>query len=158
MGLVTGAKRRLRTVPLALLILYTVFIGFVTLTPEQLATGPGSFIASLLDFLASHRITAWIDYVILEKLANVGMFIPFGLLVALQAGRRRWWLGWVAGSAFTCIIEGTQATLLSPTRYATISDLVTNSLGAGIGAVMGLIIMIIWPPRRDRVPVDHEVR
>jgi glycopeptide antibiotics resistance protein len=155
---VTGAKRRLRTVPLALLILYTVFIGLVTLTPEQLATGPGSFIAGLLDFLASHRVTAWIDYVILEKLANVGMFIPFGLLVALQLGRRRWWVGWAAGIVFTCLIEGTQATLLSPTRYATISDLWTNSLGAGIGAVLGLIIMIIWPPRRDPVPVDHEVR
>lgn len=154
----TGAKRRLRTVPLALLILYTVFIGLVTLTPNQLDTAPGSFIAELLEFLASHRLTAWIDYVILEKLANVGMFVPFGLLVALQCGRRRWWVGWVAGIAFTCIIEGTQATLLSPTRYGTISDLVTNSLGAAIGAVIALLAMTIWPPRWETVPVDHEVR
>ena len=154
----TGSRRRLRTVPLVLLILYTVFIGLVTLTPNQMDTGPGSFIAGLLEFLASHRVTAWIDYDILEKLANVGMFIPFGLLVALQCGRSRWWAGWVAGIAFTCLIEGTQATLLSPTRFGTISDLVTNSLGAGIGAVVGLIVMTIWPPRMDRVPVDHEVR
>ncbi|MGO3022256.1 MAG: VanZ family protein [Brevibacterium sp.] len=154
----TGARRALRTVPLALLLLYTIFIGLVTLTPNQLDTGPGSFIAGLLEFLASHRATAWIDYVILEKLANVGMFIPFGLLVALQCGPHRWWVGWVAGIAFTCLIEGTQATLLSPTRYATISDLVTNSLGAGIGAVVGLIVMTIRPPRMDRVPIDHEVR
>ena len=55
-------------------------------------------------------------------------------------------------------IPATQPTLLSPTRFATVSDLVTNSLGAGIGAVLGLIVMIIWPPRMDRVPVDHEVR
>ena len=154
----TGSRRRLRTVPLALLILYTVFIGLVTLTPNQMDTGPGSFIMGLLDFLASHRVTAWIDYDILEKLANVGMFIPFGLLVALQFGRRRWWAGWVAGIAFTCLIEGTQATLLSPTRFGTISDLVTNSLGAGIGAVVGLIVMTIWQPRMDQVPTDHEVR
>lgn len=153
-----GTRRRLRTVPLALLILYTIFIGLVTLTPNQLDTGPGSFIMGLLDFLASHRATAWIDYVILEKLANVGMFIPFGLLVALQCGCRRWWVGWVTGIVFTCLIEGTQATLLSPTRYATISDLVTNSLGAGIGAAAGLIAMLIWPPDRDDVAVDHEVR
>ena len=91
----TGARRQLRTVPLALLILYTIFIGLVTLTPNQLDTGPGSFIAGLLEFLASHRATAWIDYVILEKLANVGMFVPFGLLVALQCGPHRWWVGWV---------------------------------------------------------------
>ena len=143
--------------PLALLILYTVFIGLVTLTPNQLDTGPGSFIALLLEFLASHRVTSWIDYDMLEKLANVGMFIPFGLLVALQCGRSRWWVGWVAGIAFTCLIEGTQATLLSPTRFGTISDLVTNSLGAGIGAVAGLVAMTLWPGPDD-VPVDHEVR
>lgn len=154
----TGVSRRLRTVPLALLILYTIFIGLVTLTPNQLDTGSGSFIARLLEFLASHPVTAWIDYDILEKLANVGMFVPFGLLVALQCGRSRWWVGWVTGIAFTCLIEGTQATLLSPTRFATISDLVTNSLGAGIGALLGLIVMTIWPPRWDDEPIDHEVR
>ncbi len=154
----TGAQRSVRTVPLALLILYTIFIGLVTLSPQQLDTSPGSFIAGLLDFLASHRLTAWIDYDILEELANVGMFVPFGFLVSLQAGRRRWWLGWVTGIAFTCLIEGTQATLLSATRFATVSDLVTNSLGAGIGAVLALIGMIIWPPRRHDVPIDHEVR
>ncbi|WP_240689558.1 VanZ family protein [Brevibacterium sp. S111] len=154
----TGSKRRVRSVPLALLILYTIFIGLVTLTPNQLDTGSGSFIARLLEFLASHPVTAWIDYDILEKLANVGMFVPFGLLVALQCGRSRWWVGWVTGIAFTCLIEGTQATLLSPTRFATISDLVTNSLGAGIGALLGLIVMTIWPPRWDDEPIDHEVR
>ncbi|TGD12914.1 VanZ family protein [Brevibacterium sp. S111] len=148
----------MRSVPLALLILYTIFIGLVTLTPNQLDTGSGSFIARLLEFLASHPVTAWIDYDILEKLANVGMFVPFGLLVALQCGRSRWWVGWVTGIAFTCLIEGTQATLLSPTRFATISDLVTNSLGAGIGALLGLIVMTIWPPRWDDEPIDHEVR
>lgn len=142
--------------PMALLILYTIFIGLVTLTPNQLDTGPGSFIAWLLEFLASHRATAWIDYYVLEKLANVGMFIPFGLLMALQCGRSRWWVGWVTGIAFTCVIEGTQATLLSPTRFGTISDLVTNSLGAGIGAVAGLVAMTLWPGHDD-VPVDHEV-
>jgi VanZ family protein len=76
-----------------------------------------------------------------------------------KCGRRRWWLGWVTGIAFTCLIEGAQATLLSPTRFATISDLVTNSLGAGIGAPSSaLIAMTIWPPRRDDEPIDHEVR
>jgi glycopeptide antibiotics resistance protein len=154
----TGAKRRVQTVPLALLILYTIFIGLVTLSPQQMDTEPGSFIAELLDFLASHPVTAWIDYDTLEKLANVGMFVPFGFLMALQVGRRRWWIGWVAGIAFTCLIEGTQATLLSATRFATVSDLVTNSLGAGIGAALALLVMTIWPPDRDDVAIDHEVR
>ncbi|MFC9441440.1 MULTISPECIES: VanZ family protein [Brevibacterium] len=154
----SGYRQRLRTVPLGLLILYTAFIALVTLTPQQLDTGPDSFIARLLAFLASHESTAWIDYVTLEKLANVGLFVPFGFLLALQLGPRRWWIGWVAGLVFTCLIEGTQLTLLSPTRFGTVSDLVTNTLGAGLGAALALLVMLIWPPRTEKEPVDYVVR
>src|SRR5699024_1026915 len=75
--------------PLVLLIFYTIFIGLVTLTPRQLDTSPGSFIGRLLNFLASHRLTQWLTYERVEMLANVGMFVPFGLLLALHLGRKR---------------------------------------------------------------------
>ncbi|PCC18243.1 VanZ family protein [Brevibacterium aurantiacum] len=144
--------------PLVLLILYTLFIGLMTLTPYQLDVSPGGPIGKLLEFFAAHRLTAWLTYTRVELLANVAMFIPFGFLLALHLGRRRWWLGWVAGAAFTCIIEGTQATLLSPTRYGTISDLVTNTIGAGVGAVLGLILMVILPPLKKQDTADPVVR
>src|SRR5699024_12866262 len=104
----TGAQRSVRAAPVALLILYTIFIGLVTLSPQQMDTGPGSFIAELLDLLASHRLTAWIVYDILVKLANVGMFVTFGFLVSLQAVGRRWRLGLFTCIAFTSLIDGAQ--------------------------------------------------
>ena len=143
--------------PLALLIFYTLFIAFMTLTPQQLDTGPESPIGRMLEFFSSHRLTEWLTYGRVEKLANVAMFVPFGLLLALHLGPRRWWLGWVIGAAFSGVIEGAQATLLSPTRYATISDLVTNTVGAGIGAALALALMLVLPPE-EKEPVDRVVR
>ncbi|WP_257930023.1 VanZ family protein [Brevibacterium sp. 239c] len=154
----TGRRGRMGDAPLVLLILYTLFIGFVTLTPMQLDTGPAGPIGRLLQFFADHQVTSWLTYTLVEKLANVAMFVPFGFLIALHKGRRRWWVGWVAGAVFTCLIEGTQATLLSPTRYATISDLITNTLGAGIGAVLALVLMILLPSRGDPDETDRVVR
>lgn len=154
----TSRQRRMGDMPLVLLILYTVFIGFITLTPMQLDVSPAGPIGRLLQFFADHQVTSWLTYPLVEKLANVAMFVPFGLLVALHVGRRRWWVGWAVGAAFTCLIEGTQATLLSPTRYATISDLITNTLGAGIGAVLALVLMTLLPPRGGPEEVDRVVR
>lgn len=143
--------------PLALLIFYTLFIAFMTLTPHQLDTSPEGPIGRLLEFFAAHQVTAWLTYPVVEALANVAMFVPFGFLLALHLGRRQWWIGWAIGVVFTFLIEGTQATLLSPTRYATISDLITNSIGAGVGAVLALILMLLLPPEESE-PVDRVVR
>ena len=103
-------------------------------------------------------MTSWLTYTLVEKLANVAMFVPFGFLLALHMGRRRWWVGWAAGAAFTCLIEGAQVTLLSPTRFGTISDLITNTLGAGIGAVLALLIMVLLPERDEPEEVERVVR
>ena len=84
-----GHDHRFGDAPLVLLIFYTIFIGLVTLTPRQLDTSPASFIGRLLNFLASHRATQWLTYERVEMLANVGMFVPFGLLLALHLGRKR---------------------------------------------------------------------
>lgn len=144
--------------PLVLLIFYTLFIAFMTLTPTQLDVSPSGPIGRLLQFFADHQVTSWLTYTRVEKLANVAMFVPFGFLIALHMGRRRWWVGWAVGAAFTCLIEGTQATLLSPTRYATISDLITNTIGAGIGAVLALVLMLLLPSREEPDKTDRVVR
>lgn len=153
----TGHGQRGGNAPLVMLIFYTLFIAFVTLSPQQLDTSPEGPIGRLLEFFSSHRVTEWLTYGRVEKLANVAMFVPFGFLLALQLGRRRWWIAWVAGVAFTCLIEGAQATLLSPTRFATISDLITNTIGAGIGAVLALIVMLLPRPPEEE-PIDRVVR
>jgi glycopeptide antibiotics resistance protein len=144
--------RESRTVgaPLVLLVLYTLLIAAVTLTPQQLGTGSGTLIGHMLDIFASHRETSWLTYERVEKLGNVAMFVPFGFLAALHFGRNRWWLGFAFGASFSAAIEIFQGTVLTQSRFATFSDLVTNTIGAGIGAVLGLAWMAVWPPRSAR--------
>lgn len=143
--------------PLALLIFYTLFIAFMTLTPQQLDTSPEGPIGRMLEFFSSHRLTEWLTYGRVEKLANVAMFVPFGFLLALHLGRRRWWLGGVIGAAFSGVIEGVQGTVFTQTRFATVSDLITNTIGAGIGAVLALALMLVLPPE-EKEPIDRVVR
>ncbi|UVI36153.1 VanZ family protein [Brevibacterium spongiae] len=144
----TDRDQRTVGAPLALLVLYTLFIAAITLTPQQMGTGPNTLIGHALDLFAAHRETAWLTYERVEKLGNVAMFIPFGFLAALHFGRRRWWLGFVVGASFSTAIEIFQGTVLTQTRFATLSDLVTNTIGAGIGALLGLCCMAVWPVRR----------
>lgn len=146
----TDRDQRTVGAPLALLVLYTLFIAAVTLSPQQPGTGPDTLIGHLLDLFAAHRETAWLTYERVEKLGNVAMFIPFGLLAALHFGRRRWWLGFAIGASFSAAIEIFQGTVLTQTRFATLSDLVTNTLGAGIGALLGVCCMAVWPRRRTK--------
>ena len=153
----TTRDQRTVGAPLALLVLYTLFIAAITLTPQQMGTGPDTLIGHLLDLFAAHRETAWLTYERVEKLGNVAMFIPFGFLAALHFGRRRWWLGFLFGASFSAAIEIFQGTVLTQTRFATLSDLVTNTLGAGIGAFLGPCCMAVWPARTARAGADREL-
>src|SRR5699024_472213 len=69
-----------------------------------------------------------------------------------------WWWGWLIGSAFSGVIEGVQGTVFTQTRFATLSDFITNTTGAGIGAGLALLIMVAFPPRADPDPIASVVR
>jgi glycopeptide antibiotics resistance protein len=86
-----------------------------------------------------------------EMLANVALFVPLGLAVALRAPRlamRRL----VAGAAVLAIsLEVTQALLLRG-RAADITDVLVNTFGASIGFGLGRAAHRIWaksPPRQE---------
>ncbi|SDT24720.1 VanZ family protein [Microlunatus soli] len=134
-----GRRPRRRLLRVAA-IAYTVVIGLVTLTPGAIDPNHRGPIGRLLDLLARHPVTGWLTFDRVEKLANVAMFVPFGFLLALLAGRRRWWVGLITGAVFSCLIEGIQGTLLAATRVADVSDLITNTIGAGIGALVAIAV------------------
>jgi VanZ family protein len=127
-----------RAVLTLLTLAYTGFVCRVTMdpTPPDVSSGT-STVTLALDRLAQHPATAWITFDLVEFLANVAMFVPFGLLVVLLVGSRRWWLAVLAGALFTGVIESVQGLFL-PARVADPSDLVANTLGALIGAVIAL--------------------
>ncbi|NYD68536.1 glycopeptide antibiotics resistance protein [Agromyces atrinae] len=77
-----------------------------------------------------------VAYPVLEFSANIALFVPFGILVALSIPRSRRRFGMTAALAFlsSCAIELIQLSI--PTRVSTVSDVVANTLGGIIGALI----------------------
>lgn len=113
---------------------YLVVVGFVVWSPAPEAfaySGPlGSLARGVSGVLGAPFETT---YDVLEMLANVVMFVPFGAFAMAAFPGMRVWSTTLAGFVTSGIIEGVQ--LFIPTRYSTVSDLVTNTLGALLGAL-----------------------
>ena len=121
---------------------YLLFVGWVTLNPAP----PNPARNELL--LAVLRVVP-ISYEALEVMANVGMFVPIGVLITILS--RHWWVALVVGIALTCGIEFTQQFL--PARFPSVSDLVANSSGALLGAG----VVAVWMRRRSGLTEPHRV-
>ena len=86
----------------------------------------------------------WVTYTQLESFANVVLFVPFGLLIALLVPTRWWWLVVIGLIAVAGGIELGQALFL-PGRVPTIDDVLANSTGGVAGVLIaGIIRGIGW--------------
>jgi glycopeptide antibiotics resistance protein len=116
-----------------LFAVYLVVVGFIVWSPQ-----PKGGVGIL------HVVALWVASVLgtpsgptfdaLEVAANVVMFVPFGVLALAAYRWMRVWSATLAGLVTSGIIEGVQ--LFLPTRYSTISDLIANTAGALLGALL----------------------
>ena len=124
-----------RAIAAAALAAYTAFVLVVTLTPRMPGTGfVGRLVNSVLDALHARGLFLAVDYSVVEFTANIGMFIPLGVLAALVV-RSHWII--VAGPLFSGFIELFQANIL-PTRVGEWRDVLSNSLGFVLG------VAVVW--------------
>lgn len=123
---VTSVDRR---VPAMLLVPYLVAVGVVTLSPAPASDETLGTVRTVVAWLARHGLP--VTYLGVEAVANVVMFVPFGVLVGLLL--RRWWAVVLLAAATSTLIETVQLAL--PTRFSTVQDVVMNTLGAGVGVV-----------------------
>lgn len=136
---------------------YLAAVLVVTLWPSPQSTDAPGWATATLDFLQSLGIP--ITLPVLEALANVVMFGPFGVLgVPLLRGataRRRgaplgvWHAAAVvtlAGCALSVAIELTQNLL--PGRVPTVQDVVLNTAGALLGAALAAVLVLTVGARR----------
>ena len=112
-------------------VAYLAVVAYMTLTPDPQGWEPGTPVAEAIDWLEQHTQTDAYD--IIEALANVVMFVPFGILAWLWLRRR--WAAILVGFTASCCIELSQLAFL-PTRYASVQDVLMNSLGAAIGVAL----------------------
>ncbi|WP_368783604.1 VanZ family protein [Arthrobacter sp. B1805] len=84
-------------------------------------------------------------YGAVEFLANVVMFVPFGVFWFILAPRGWRWAGPLAGMGLSASIEVAQLLLL-PQRVASPYDVLANTLGALAGCTLGWVMLL--PERR----------
>lgn len=92
-----------------------------------------------------------------QRTLNVLLFVPAGLFLVLAVGRG-WWgavlapLGLLALAAYSLAIELVQLQLARLDRACDVTDVVDNVLGAGIGFVIGVVLLPVVRPWRGRRP------
>jgi len=131
------SRARLRT---WLAIGYTLFIVYGSLTPFSGWRGQG------LDFIEVLRAPFQLTYTAFDAIINLLSYLPFGLLLGLIL-RARFGalvsviLGLCSGVLLSASMEYLQMYL--PSRTSSNLDLMTNSAGALIGALLG-VSMASW--------------
>jgi VanZ family protein len=116
-----------------LLGIYVIGLAVVALSPVSPIRG-----VDLSQELDSAGL-GWVTYTQLESFANVMLFVPLGLLIALLVSTRWWWAVVVVLVLLAGGIELGQALFL-PGRVPTIDDVLANSTGAVVGVAIAAVI------------------
>ena len=87
------------------------------------------------------------DYGRVDVVHNIFLFIPLAL--GLRVLGLRTTTVWVGGTAISLIVESLQLAVI-PGRDASLSDLLTNSLGSWIGAATGTALASLLSPTRKQ--------
>lgn len=92
-------------------------------------------LADVIAWLHAHGVPTWFGYRAIEASANVLMFVPFGVLLALLLPSRLRVLAVAVPVGLSLGVELAQAVWL-PRRVATGWDVLMNSTGAALGAAV----------------------
>jgi hypothetical protein len=143
---------------LGLLLWSLVVIGLVTLLPANGAPGivsaEGRLAVCSWDIGGPAPDGFWI-FAGGQRLLNTVIFVPSGALLVLVV--TRWRAGWVLVplglgllAAYSAVIEKTQLELARLDRACDVTDILDNTLGAAIGVAVGLLLMLVLRPWRQR--------
>lgn len=119
-----------------LLAVYLVALAWIVFMPARTAGRVIGLVDVVAGWAGAFGVPFDVAYPVLEFSANIALFVPFGILVALSMPRSRWRFGMTAALGFlsSCAIELIQLSI--PTRVSTVSDVVANTLGGIIGALI----------------------
>lgn len=123
---------------------YVLALGVIALSPVSPIRGLD--LSQQLDSLG----LGWVTYTQLESFANVMLFVPFGLLIALLVPTSWWWLVVLGLITVAGGIELGQALFL-PGRVPSLDDVIANSTGGVAGVLIAAVIRGIgWAIRTAR--------
>ena len=119
---------------------YLLALVLIALWPSPVDRPAQGAISAVLGRLHAHGVPGWVNYALVESAANVVLFLPVGLLGVVLLGSARWWLAVLAGFAASSLIELGQLVFL-PDRFATPLDVLANTTGAALGALLALALL-----------------
>jgi glycopeptide antibiotics resistance protein len=125
-------NRRLWRFILAAMLILLAFIAFWPTPVDEPVQG---HLSSILKFLHRRGVPAWFNYQFVEASANVALFVPLGFVSLLAFPEKPWWRIGAFGLLISGCMELGQLLFLH-NRFASPVDLVTNSSGAVLGAVV----------------------
>lgn len=131
----------------ALPVLYILAMVAIAFWPVPVDSSAGPQLAWTLNWLHDHGVPEFVNYEFVEFSANVLFFMPLGFFLAV--GLRRPITACVLGTAASGLIESGQHLFL-PNRFATLTDVVANSLGCALGVGMWLVVWRIQSNRKAR--------
>ena len=135
------SNHRLWQLVLAVMAIPLAFIAFWPSPVDKPVSGQ---LAAILGFLHRHGIPRWLNYQSVEASANVALFMPIGFVAALAFPSKRWWQIGAFGLLVSGCIELGQLLFLHD-RFASPSDIVTNTSGAVIGGLLAA-----WATKKGR--------
>lgn len=126
----------LRRLGTASLLLAVPIVLVITLWPNHLFMRAKPRVVQGLEWLHSHQLFEWLYWTRLEVLANIAMLVPVALLLTFALGARRWWMAVAMCVATSAGVEAVQ--YFMPGRVSSGLDVIANSLGAVVGALLAV--------------------
>jgi len=136
-----------------LLAAWLAFVGYMTLTAVQPHNGIDDFLRRVAHGLTGHSSSLSTTRGAWEKLSNVALFVPLGVLVTLVLRRRHRWLAPILCLLASVAVELLQAAVVT-TRQASAGDVALNTLGGVIGWLIAL--PLIGHLRRRRLALRSD--
>lgn len=146
LGSVSTTRHRLAVI---VVFLYFAALAAIAFWPTPVDRPFDGDLLNFLRWLRSLSIPQFIaSFTSVEFMANIVLFMPFGIILAVRLPRMFWWVALPAGAVLSSLIELVQGTFL-PERVFDVRDIVANSCGALIGA----LAVILWRVTRPKQPL-----
>lgn len=135
------------------LVGYLLFVGFTVWLPAAVSSKVTGLVGVMARWVAEAGVAPYQpSAVVLEILANVALFVPVGLLLPFAWPRLRLWQVTLAGGLLSVVIESVQG--LMPSRFPTLSDVIANTTGTFLGAVITCLLLTAVSVGARRVPAS----
>lgn len=139
---------RSTTIARVLLVPYLIALALIVWLPGEDASQVTGIVGTFAEWISGWFGISFDEaYAPLEFLANIALFVPFGLLLTASAPRMSWWGATLAGCASSVLIEVVQ--ILLPTRFPTLSDVIANTAGAALGWLLWRLATTMTRRRRS---------